>query len=147
MAIRRWDPFKDLLALHDNLNQLFELGGTNPAGLQTAQGAWSPTVDLFDRGDFLVLEAELPGLEPDDIGLEVRNRTLLLSGNRRFTRDVKEDRYHRIERSYGNFLRTFALPYEVDQDKSEASYKNGVLQVTLPRKESVGVRKIKVETE
>ena len=148
MAIHKWDPFKDLVSLNDNLVRIFEVR-MNPGSIQdqTNRGAWSPAVDFYAREDALVLRAELPGLAPGDINLEVRDRTLVLSGERRFTRDVKEELYHRIERSYGKFYRSFTLPYEVNPERVEATYRNGVLEVVLPRSAESGSRRIMVEGE
>jgi len=147
VAIRKWDPFKDLVTLPDNLNRIFEVH-MNPGSQELeSRGAWTPPADFYSRDDALVLQVELPGLELEDITVEVRDRRLLLSGERRFTRDVKEELYHRIERSYGKFHRTFSLPYEVDRDQVQATYRNGVLEVVLPRSPESAARKIVVETE
>ncbi|OGP60415.1 MAG: hypothetical protein A2V67_18935 [Deltaproteobacteria bacterium RBG_13_61_14] len=149
MVIRKWNPFKDLINLHDDLGRMFEADLNSRAGhdLQVSRGAWSPKVDFFDRGEAAVLRAELPGLEQEDIELEVQDRRLLLAGERRFTREVKEEQYHRVERSYGRFCRSFTLPYEVDREKVAATYRNGVLEVVLPRSERVESRRIVVEGE
>ena len=149
MAIRKWDPFKDLVTAHDNLNRMFEVNVTagGHRDLQSSRGAWSPVVDLYDRGNSLVLRAELPGLEREDIALELRDRMLVLSGQRRFTREVKDEQYHRIERSYGKFYRTFTMPYEVNREQVEATYRNGVLEVVLPRSAAAGSRQIAIEGE
>jgi len=149
VGIRKWKPFKDLISPHDDLNRMFEspLHPEAGRGLQMSRGAWSPVVDFFDRGDGLVLRAEVPGLEQEDIELEVRDRRLLLAGERRFTREVKEEQYHRVERSYGRFNRSFALPYEVDHEKVVATYRNGVLEVVLPRSERAASRRIVVERD
>ena len=148
MAIRRWDPFKDLATLHDNLNRSFEVH-MNPGGheLEMSRAAWTPAADLYAREDALVLQVELPGLELSDLAVEVRDRLLLLSGERRFTREVKEEHYHRIERSYGKFQRSFTLPFAVDREAVAATYQNGVLEVVLPRSQEPAARKIVVETE
>jgi HSP20 family protein len=147
VAIRKWDPFKDLVALTHNLDRI--LGEPMNQGSQEleSRGAWTPASDFYSRDDALVLQVELPGLELSDITVEVRDRRLLLSGERRFTRDVKEEHYHRIERSYGKFHRAFTLPYEVERNQVQATYRNGVLEVVLPRSPELAVRKITVETE
>jgi len=149
VVIRKWNPFKDLINLHDDLGRMFEADLNSGAcpDLQVSRGAWSPKVDFFDRGEAAVLRAELPGLEQEDIELEVQDRRLLLAGERRFTREVKEEQYHRVERSYGRFCRSFTLPYEVDREKVAATYRNGVLEVVLPRSERVESRRIVVEGE
>jgi HSP20 family protein len=148
VAIRKWDPFKDLVTLHNNLNRIFEVR-MNPSSqeMEISRVAWTPAADFYARDDALVLLVELPGLEREDIALEVKDRVLLVSGERRFTRDVKEEHYHRIERSYGKFQRSFSLPFEVDRDDVQATYRNGVLEVTLPRTRPTAARKIVVETE
>jgi HSP20 family protein len=105
---------------------------------------WAPPVDIYEDGDNLVLKAELPGINPDDVEVRVENNTLYLKGERKFEKEVKEQNYHRVERSYGTFTRTFALPNSIDADKVAANYKDGVLTLTMPKKEEAKPKTIKV---
>jgi HSP20 family protein len=152
MAIVRWNPFGELNQLQDRINRAFSdtYGrGSGPThhdeGLMTT-GEWAPPVDIYQNADQeLVLKAELPDIVPDDIELSVNNDTLTISGEKRFTNDVKEDQFHRIERRYGTFSRSFSLPSSVDATKISAEHKNGVLTVRLPAREEAKPRQIKVD--
>jgi HSP20 family protein len=101
-------------------------------------------VDIYENGDSLVLKAELPGINPDDVEIRVEDNTLYLKGERKFEKEVKEQNYHRVERSYGTFTRTFSLPNSVDADKVAANYKDGVLTLTMPKKEEAKPKTIKI---
>jgi HSP20 family protein len=105
---------------------------------------WAPPVDIYENGDSLVLKAELPGINPDDVEIRVEDNTLYLKGERKFEKEVKEQNYHRVERTYGTFTRTFTLPNSVDADKVNASYKDGVLTLTMPKKEEAKPKTIKI---
>jgi HSP20 family protein len=105
---------------------------------------WAPPVDIYEDGDNLVLKAELPGVNPDDVEIRVEDNTLYLKGERKFEKEVKEQNYHRIERSYGTFTRTFSLPNSLDADKVTANYKDGVLTLVMPKKEEAKPKTIKV---
>ena len=98
----------------------------------------------YENGDNLVLKAELPGINPDDVEIRVEDNTLYLKGERKFEKEVKEQNYHRVERSYGTFTRTFSLPNSVDADKVAANYKDGVLTLTMPKKEEAKPKTIKI---
>jgi HSP20 family protein len=105
---------------------------------------WAPPVDIYENGESLVLKAELPGVNPDDVEIRVEDNTLYLKGERKFEKEVKEQNYHRVERSYGTFTRTFSLPNSIDADKVAASYKDGVLTLTMPKKEEAKPKSIKI---
>lgn len=147
MAIVRWEPFRDLVSTQDRFNRLFNdtfshvFGEGGEAGIQT----WSPAVDILETGQNLVLKAELPGVDPKDIEVRVEDGTLYLKGQRKFEKDTKEENYHRIERSYGSFTRSFALPRSVNPDQVQANYKDGVLTLTLPKREEAKPKTIKVQ--
>ena len=152
MAIVRWDPVGDLTQLQDRINRAFSdtygrasAPTRNDEGLMTT-GTWAPPVDIYQNGDQeLVLKAELPDVSPEDIELTINNDTLTIRGEKRFANDVKEDQFHRIERRYGTFSRSFSLPPSVDATKIAAEHKNGVLTVRLPAREEAKPRQIKVE--
>lgn len=108
---------------------------------------WSPAVDIFETEDGLTLRADLPDVRLEDIDVRVENQTLTISGHRRFERDEKVKGYHRIERSYGDFVRSFGIPSTVETEKVEAGYKDGVLTVSLPKKETAKPRQVKVAVQ
>lgn len=146
MAIVRWEPFRDLVTTQESFNRLFNqtfsqlFEGSEP-GVRT----WTPTVDVYETEQNLVLKAELPGIDPKDLEVRVEDGTLYLRGERKTDRDLKEGNYHRIERSYGAFNRTFALPGSIDADRVAAEYKSGVLTLTIPKKEGAKPKTIKVQ--
>ncbi|HMF57164.1 MAG TPA: Hsp20/alpha crystallin family protein [Pyrinomonadaceae bacterium] len=148
MAIVRYDPFRDLRTLQDEVNRLFSsnLSRTfDDEGI--ARGAWLPSVDIYENKDQIVLEAELPGMNREDFDLTVENNVITLRGERRFEKKDDSDNYHRVERSYGSFTRSFTLPQTVNAEGATAEYRNGVLRVTLPKREEVKARRIEVGGE
>jgi HSP20 family protein len=144
MNIVRFDPFRDIAALQQRVNRAYgDLKSWDDDVM--ARGAWIPPVDIFESGNHeLVLKAELPDLTREDINLKVENNTLTLSGEKKMEKDVKEEQYHRIERTFGAFSRTFTLPATVDTGRIGAEYKNGVLTVRLPLREEAKPKQIQV---
>ncbi len=138
MAIVRWtDPFHEFAHLQNSINRVFSD--------HTSQ-TWVPPVDIFQNGNKeVVLKAELPDMNRADIDITVENGTLTLKGEKKFSAETKEEQFHRIERRYGAFTRSFSLPETVDAGKVAAEYKNGVLTITLPLREEAKPRQIKVE--
>ena len=108
--------------------------------------SWMPSADIIETGGTVRIKADLAGMDPKDIHLEVEDNVLTLSGERRFEEEVHEDKYYRIERRYGSFQRSLALPQGVDADSIQAHYENGVLEVTIPKMEQVKPRRIPVES-
>ena len=147
MAIVRWnDPFREFAHLQDRINRVFnDAYGRQDEGLLTA-GNWAPPVDIYQNGDNeVVLKAELPDMAREDIDITVDNGTLTIKGEKKFSSDVKEEQFHRVERRYGTFSRSFTLPRTVDATKVAADYRNGVLTVRLPLREEAKPRQIKVD--
>ena len=145
MAIVRWEPLRDLLASQREFDRLFrEAFSPTLSEGEVSTRTWAPAVDIFENGDSLVLKAELPGINPDDVEICVEDNTLYLKGERKFEKEVKEQNYHRVERSYGTFTRSFSLPNSVDADKVGANYKDGVLTLTMPKKEEAKPKTIKI---
>ena len=105
---------------------------------------WAPPVDIFETDSNLVLKADLPGIDPKDVEIRVEDSTLYLKGERKFEKEVKEENYHRVERSYGTFTRSFSLPNSIDADKVTAEYKDGQLTLTLPKREEAKPKTIKI---
>ena len=144
MTITRFDPFRELAAIQDRVNRAFGDARRFDDDL-TVRGSWTPSVDIYETGNHtLVLKAELPDVAREDIDLRVENNTLTIQGSKKMDKEVKEQQYHRIERVYGNFTRTFTLPPTVDAGKIGAEFKNGVLTVTLPLRDDAKPRQIQV---
>jgi HSP20 family protein len=140
MAIIRWDPFREMTNFEDQFNRLWR--GVADGGKR--QESWLPAVDVFDTKEAVVLKAELAGMKPEDIQIEVEDNVLTIKGERRFAEKVEEDRYYRIERRFGSFQRSLALPQGVKADDIQASYEDGILEVRVPRAEEEQPRKITV---
>ena len=148
MSITRYDPFRDLRTLQDEVNRLFSTNFSRGFGDEgIARGAWTPNVDIFENKDEIVLEAELPGMNREDFELSIENNVLTLRGERRFEKKSESDNYHRVERTYGSFSRSFTLPQTVAGDGATAEYKNGVLRVVLQKREEVKARRIEINGE
>jgi HSP20 family protein len=143
----RWDPYRELATVQDRLSRLVSdaYGRALPDDDVMARGAWMPAVDIFQNKQEIVLKAELPGLDRENIDLRVENKTLTLRGERKQQNEIKEEQYHRIERSYGSFSRSFTLPETIDTEKLRAEYKDGVLTVTMPIKEEAKPKQIQVQ--
>ena len=149
MGIVRYDPFRDLRTLQEEVNRLFSTNLTRAFGDDEGigRGAWAPSVDIYENKDQIVLEAELPGMKQEDFDLTIENNVITLRGERRFEKTDESDNYHRVERSYGAFTRSFTLPQTVSADEAHAEYSNGVLRVTLPKREETKSRRIEVTGE
>src|SRR5689334_1013048 len=145
MAISRWDPFRDLSLLQDRMNRLFDDAGRGwRADEPSATTTWSPAVDIYETENEIMVQAELPGVDRKDITLSLENNVLTLKGERRFEKETKQENYHRIERSYGGFSRSFSIPAIVDEEKIRADYKDGILKIALPKKEQVKPKQIQI---
>lgn len=147
MAIVRWEPFRDLVGLQDRMNRMFDesfRGGRTADDDWALGGSWAPAVDIYEQDGNIELKAELPGLDPKDVDIRVENNVLTLRGERRIDNEVKRESYHRVERAYGSFSRSFTLPSVVDTEKIQAEYKDGVLRLVLPKKEEAKPRQIEI---
>ena len=147
MALIRWmDPFRDVATLQDRMNRIFEdhleRGRSGEEGLGTS--VWMPAVDIYETKDAVCVRAELPGVDKDAVNVEVKDGVLALHGERKFEKEVKEENYHRVERAYGTFHRSFSLPSSVDGERVTARMQNGVLEVTLPKREQAKTKKISI---
>jgi HSP20 family protein len=143
MNLVRFDPFRDMSALQTRVNRLFNDVLAGGADLETR--GWSPVVDIFERGEDLVLRAEVPGVSRDKLDVSVENNVLTIRGERERDREIKEEHYHRVERSYGVFSRSFTLPATVDATKIAAQFKEGILEVVLPKAEAAKPKRISIE--
>lgn len=143
MALVRFDPFRDLSVLQDRMNRLFnDVYGPRREDDLTSRGTWTPPVDIYEADGALVLKAELPGMRSEDIDVSVENNTLTMRGERKLESEIRQENFHRVERAYGSFSRSFSLPNTVDSAKIGAEYKNGILTVKLPLREEAKPRTI-----
>jgi len=146
MTMVRFDPFRELSTMQDRINRIFGDAYTRRQDDDLNQrGEWFPPVDIYENAQQeIVMKAELPGLAREDIDLRVENSTLTLRGERKRDTEVKQEQFHRVERSYGAFSRSFALPTRIDTDKVRAEFRDGVLTVSLPVKAEAKPRQIEV---
>jgi HSP20 family protein len=146
MAIIRWDPFRDMVTLREKMNRMFEdiFSQRSGEGKEMVTCSWAPAVDIFETEKELVLSAEIPGIDEKDIEIKVEDNTLSLRGARKFEKETKEENYHRLERSYGSFFRAFTLPNSIDPERIQASHENGVLKITMPKRQERQPRKVRI---
>lgn len=147
MAVVRWSPIRDIMSVRDEMNRLFgEVFGRTSGGQEGSwfSGAWTPPVDIYETDEALILQAELPGISKDEVTVELKDNTLVLRGERKRSHEVKEENYQRIERTYGEFQRSFVLPTTVDQNRVMASFKDGVLELNLPKAEVAKPKRITI---
>jgi len=145
MAIVRWDPLKDLMTMHDRMNKIFDETLSKTA--QGAHGDWLPPVDIYETESEIVILSELPGMKEEDMDIQVSDGVLSLKGEKKYPAEGDKDNYYRLERAYGKFSRSFAIPNTVDINSVKANLKDGLLKVTLQKKNEIQPRVIKVETE
>lgn len=148
-SIVRFDPFRDMATFQDRMNQVFnDLWGRGRRGDEDyISGSWVPAVDVRETKDALEIAAELPGLDPKDVEVSVENGVLTLKGSRSFEKATDGETYHRVERAYGSFERSFTLPTNVDAEKVHAVYRHGVLNLTLPKREEAKPKSIAIKVE
>ena len=146
MNMITYDPFRELRALQDEVNRVFS-GSFNRGGSESGmmRGAWNPSVDIFENKDQIVLEAELPGLKPEDVNISIENNVLTIHGERKFEKKDEGDNFHRVERSYGSFTRSFTLPPTVSSENVEAVFDNGILRLALAKREEAKPRRIEIK--
>jgi HSP20 family protein len=147
MSMVRFDPFREMAQMQDRINRIFGDAYTRRFDNDdlTQRGEWLPAVDIYENANQeVVLKAELPGIAREDIDLRVENNTLTLRGERKRDGEVKQEQYHRVERSYGAFTRSFSLPNRIDTEKVRAEFKDGVLSIVLPVKAEAKPRQIEV---
>lgn len=146
MNIIRYDPFREMRSLQDEVNRLFASSfSRNEGDSDLMRGAWSPQVDIFENKDQIVLEAELAGMKPEDVEISIENNVLTLHGERKFEKKDDGDNFHRVERSYGSFTRSFTLPPTVSSEDANAEFENGVLRLTLAKREEAKPRRIEIK--
>ena len=144
MNVVKYDPFGDLRTLQDEVNRLFSGKFSRGSQDEVLRGAWSPSVDIFENKNEIVLEAELPGMSAEDVNISIENNVLTLHGERKFEKKDERDNFHRVERSYGSFTRSFTLPPTVSSENANAEFENGVLRLTLAKREEAKPRRIEI---
>lgn len=147
MAIVKWDPLRELRMMQDQMNRLFDLSRERGLGDPLEEGFWQPPVDIYEDEHEVVVKMELPEVDQQDIEVQIEDNSLVIRGERKLEREEKRQNYHRIERSYGPFRRTFTLPADVDQEQTRANCDRGVLKVVMPKKDAPRPRQIEVQVE
>jgi len=137
MNLVRWNPLGEMTTMQNRINRMLNAPYW-PAGRmsdKTGMDMWNPAVDLYEKDDYFVIKAELPGVDKKDISIDLKDRVLTLSGERLYENEAKEENYYRRERSYGKFQRAFTLPADVDSDRINAKFKDGLLRIEVPKPE------------
>jgi len=147
MAIVRYNPMRELRGMQEQMNRLLDLAWNREPGEELREGIWQPLVDIFENDEAVVIRAELPGVEQEAIEVKIEGVTLTIRGERKQDAEVRKENYHRIERYYGPFQRSFLLPQTIDQEKVKAACDKGVLTITLPKRELVKPKQITVEVK
>jgi HSP20 family protein len=142
MAISRWYPIREVASVQDRVNSLFQDFAGD--GSTVTAASFAPAVDVYENSEKVVLKLDIPGIKEEDLDIRVENQTLSVRGERKFENEEKEENFHRIERRYGSFYRSFSLPTTVDTENVEANYNAGVLKLELKKKASAQPRQIKV---
>src|SRR5689334_2932958 len=142
-TIARWEPFRGVTTLQDQINRLFN-DTFERTGEESSLSAWAPAVDIYETEHELVVKADLPDVDPKDLDIRVENNILTIRGERKFEKKVSEENYLRVERSYGSFARSFTLANTVNAEAIKADYQNGVLTLTVPKREEANPKQIKV---
>jgi len=152
MALMGWNPWRELASFHSDLDRLFDrvfgpLGGTGISPKAMTNGMWSPALEAYAKDNMLVVRAVVPGVNPNDVNISVTGNTLILKGERKVQPGIDTEDYYFCEIPYGSFERTVTLPVEVDVEKIHATYKDGLLEISLPTKSFLGRKKIEIQTE
>jgi HSP20 family protein len=145
MAITRWDPFRDVLALQNRMNSIFQEYNRQQAEGDVSTAAFVPPVDIYEDEHKIVLKLEVPGMKESDLDIQLENQVLTVKGERKFEKEEKEENFHRIERRYGSFYRSFTIPNTVNPESVKAGYDAGVLRIELAKRQEAKPKQIKVE--
>jgi len=145
-ALLRWDPFRELEEMSDRLNRMFARPATRTNGKETIVVAdWTPTVDISETDGEYQIKAEIPDVKKEDVKVTLEDGVLTIQGERKQEKEEKGKKYHRVERSYGSFVRSFSLPDLIDEEKVKAEFKDGVLNLHLPKSEKAKPKAIEVK--
>lgn len=145
MTLIKYDPIREIRNLQEEMNRLFASAFSRTFDDELMSGAWTPSVDIYENKDQVVLEAELPGMKPEDVNISIENNVLTIQGERKFEKKEEKDNYHRIERRYGSFTRSFTLPPTIDPERITAEFDNGVLRLTMVKREEAKPRRIEIK--
>ncbi len=146
MDLMEWRPFREVSKLRREMDRLWDdYFGPSRRALQPLEGEWAPAVDVSESGEQITITAEVPGMDAKDIEISLVGDILTIKGEKKAEREEKGENFHMVERSYGSFSRSLKLPAGVDPDKVEASYKQGVLTIALPKKEEVKPKAIEIK--
>lgn len=145
MVVTKWEPLKDLMAMQEKMNKLFDETFSRGRQKDVLSEEWLPAVDIMEKGEGIILTMELPGINQKAIDITVEGNVLTIKGERPLEEGIKKEGYLSLERAYGRFSRSFSLPNAVDQGKVKASHKDGILRLVLPKKEETKPKQIKVE--
>jgi HSP20 family protein len=141
MSLIKWDPFRELNVFPVRFGRFLDKDWEKTMSTTV----WNPSVDIFENDTDIVVKVEAPGMNAKDFDLRIENNVLMVKGERKFEKETKEENYHRVEREYGSFSRSFALPTGVKEENVTAEYKDGILKIVLPKKEEVKPKSIKIE--
>lgn len=144
MVVTRWDPFRELTTLQNRVNSIFQDYNRSGQDELTTTGSFIPAVDVYEDEHKIVLKLEIPGVSQDDVDIRLENSTLTVRGERKFEKEEKEENFHRIERRYGSFSRSFTLPNTVDTENIRANYEQGVLNIELSKRAEAKPKQIKI---
>lgn len=144
---REWDPLRELGEWQRDMANLFESSLETLPERISKEATWAPSMDITEDKENIMVKVDLPGVKQQDIDIEVTGKTLTIKGERKHEEEKKEKNYHRVERFYGSYARTVTLPEYVDMEKIKAEYKNGVLELSIPKKEEAKPKQIKVEVK
>ena len=144
MTLVRWNPWREMIGLHNQINHLFGEVASPSGSTDTEAVGWNPVVDVYEKDDSVVIQAELPGVNKDDISIDLKDRLLTLRGERCSEETAKHESYHRRERFFGRFYRAFRLQANLDAERIQADYKDGVLTIEIPKAEGSRPRQITI---
>ena len=149
MTIVKWDPFRNVAALQDRINRIFDESFSRTADVDDdiSMSAWKPSVDIYETDKAIILKAELPGIKKEDVSVEIKDNVLTLRGERVEDKEIKEGSYFRKERCFGTFSRAFNLQHRVQPDKIKAKFKDGILEIEIPKPEEEKPKQITVNVE
>ena len=147
MAIIRYSPYREFSSLQEEMNRLFDSFTKGSDKQSITEGAWVPSVDIYETKDEIVIDAEIPGVTQKDINVTVTDNILTIKGEKKGQKEIKEENFHRVERLYGVFVRSFTLPAGVRSEEIKATFKDGVLKIALPKKEADKGKQIQVKVE
>ena len=146
MPIVRWDPFRDLVRVRDEIGSWFE-STLEKEREERKSAVWAPSVDVKETDKEVIVKADLPGIKKEDIEVSVDKDQLIIKGERKMEKEEKEKDYVRVERSYGSFYRSFNIGVPIKEDEIKASYKNGVLEISIPKEEIKKPKKIEISAK